>query len=338
MTASSSSSERANALICSHDSRINRSSASCSTREILSRRFLAKYLKSSTFEGYSKIIKNILIPEFGTKTISELRRADVRDWCDKQTSSNKRLGNVQSVLRASLQSALDDHLIETNPMYGWTYARQEAPKPTNDIDPFNAEDQKAILDACTEPQHRNLFQFAFWSGLRTSELVALEWGDVDWVNGIVHIRRAKTQAAENAENPKTKRGLRDVKLLSPALEALTAQKPHSFLAGTIIFMNPYRNAPWEGDYAIRETAWKFILKRAGLRYRNPYQTRHTYASMMLTAGESPLWVANQMGHADTSMIFRNYGRWIANKAIDSGQKAVEMFAEKKSNQLINVSF
>jgi integrase len=296
-----------------------------------------KHLKSSTFEGYSKIVRNILIPEFGMKSLSELRRADVRDWCDKQTSSNKRLGNVQSVIRASLQAALDDELIEKNPLLDWTYSKQEAPKSIDHVEPFNADDQKLILDACTERQHRNLFQFAFWTGLRTSELVALEWGDIDWVDGTIRIERAKTQAAKQAETPKTARGVRDVKLLSPALEALNSQKAYSFLAGGVIFMNPYSNAPWEGDYAIRETAWKSILRRAGLRYRNPYQTRHTYASMMLTAGESPIWLAEQMGHSNTLMIFKVYARWIRKKSDDTGQKAVEMFGEKNLTQKINVS-
>jgi integrase len=295
-----------------------------------------KHLKSSTHDGYRKIVFHTLIPEFGRIALTDLRRADVRDWCDKQESGNKRLGNVQSVLRAALQAALDDDLIEINPLYGWRYARQEAPKPTDDIDPFSTEDQTALLNACRDHQHRNLFQFAFWTGMRTSELVALEWGDIDWTRCIVRVTRAKTQAAEVAESPKTRRGTRDVKLLAPALEALTAQKAYSFLAGGIVFFNPLHGKQWDGDAAIRESAWRPALRLAGLRYRNPYQTRHTYASMMLTAGESPIWLAQQMGHSDTAMIFRNYGRWIETTNADSGSKAVAMFAQvpteaKKAN-------
>lgn len=286
-----------------------------------------KHLKSSTFDDYDKIVSNTLIPNFGRKNLSEIRRADVRDWCDTQTCGNKRLGNIQSVFRIALQSALDDDLIQSNPLYGWKYVRVEAPKPVDDIDPFDAEDQIAILNACRDPQHRYLFQFAFWTGLRTSELVALKWGDIDWKRKLVRISRAKTQAAEEAETPKTRRGARDVKLLSPALEALIAQKAHSFLLeGGFVFLNPLHGEPWEGDQAIRKSAWSPALKKSGVRYRNPYQTRHTYASMMLTAGESPIWVSNQMGHSDTAMIFRNYGRWITTKDADSGQKAVDMFS------------
>lgn len=285
-----------------------------------------KHLKSSTYDDYRKTVENILIPEFGCTHLPDFKRPTMRDWCDKQTCGNKRLSNVQSVLRIALQAAMDDDLIEANPLYGWRYERKEAPKPVDDIDPFDTSEQTAILNACRDPQHRNLFQFAFWTGLRTSELCALQWGDIDWRRGIVRISRAKTQAATEAETPKTRRGTRDIKLLAPALAALTAQKAHTFLAGEIIFLNPLHGTPWEGDQAIRSSAWSPAIKRSGVRYRNPYQTRHTYASMMLSAGESPIWLAQQMGHSDTAMIFRHYGRWIETADADSGQKAVAMFS------------
>jgi integrase len=71
------------------------------------------------------------------------------------------------------------------------------------------------------------------------------------------------------------------------------------------------------------------MKLAKVKYRNPYQTRHTYASMMLTAGESDRWVAAQMGHTDTGMINRIYGKWIVDAQPDAGSKAVELFAKKQ---------
>ncbi|HEX7647118.1 MAG TPA: tyrosine-type recombinase/integrase, partial [Noviherbaspirillum sp.] len=65
--------------------------------------------------------------------------------------------------------------------------------------------------------------------------------------------------------------------------------------------------------------WQRILKKAGVRYRNPYQTRHTYASTLLSANENPWWVAKQMGHVDVEMVFRHYGRWIPSKRGDQYQ-------------------
>lgn len=286
-----------------------------------------QHLKASTWDDYRKIVFHTLIPAFGATHLAEIKRADIRAWCEKQAVSNKRLANVQSVLRAALQAAVDDELIEQNPLYGWKFRRKEAPKPEDDVDPFSADEQTAILEHCRDPQHRNLFRFAFWTGLRTSELVALEWGDIDWLRGTMRISRAMTQVADAAEGTKTRKGTRDVKLLAPALQALEAQKAHSLLANGAVFLNPRTGQPWAGDQPIRHGAWTPALRLAGVRYRRPYQTRHTYASMMLTAGESPVWLAQQMGHSDLTMIARTYGRWITDAAPDAGNKAVALFSQ-----------
>lgn len=67
--------------------------------------------------------------------------------------------------------------------------------------------------------------------------------------------------------------------------------------------------------------WQTVLRKAGIRYRNPYQTRHTYASLLLSVGENPMWVASQMGHADWGMIRKRYGRWIPSVDLEVGEKA-----------------
>ncbi|MFF6745824.1 site-specific integrase, partial [Pseudomonas aeruginosa] len=75
-----------------------------------------------------------------------------------------------------------------------------------------------------------------------------------------------------------------------------------------------------------KTLWVYALKKASVRYRRPYQTRHTYASMMLSAGEHPMWVAQQMGHSDWTMIARVYGRWMPGANEQAGVKAEAIFA------------
>lgn len=284
-------------------------------------------LKASTWSGYSKIISAVN-QQFGDVILSNLKRTDVRDWLETKNVSNKRLVNIQSALRAALQDAVMDELIETNPLAKWVYKRRDEIKHDDDVDPFTIEEQATILAQLTG-QKRCLILFAFWTGLRTSELIALEWGDVDWRRGIVRVSRARTQAATKAEIPKTKSSLREVKLLPPALEALLEQKQHTYLANREIFLNPYTNAPWGGDQQIRQGIWIPALRRAGVRYRRPYQTRHTYASRMLTAGESPMWVAQQLGHADWGMIRSVYGKFIPDMQPDAGMKAVGMFSETK---------
>jgi len=124
----------------------------------------------------------------------------------------------------------------------------------------------------------------------------------------------------------TSAGRREVKLLGPALQALRAQKPFTFVQGKEIFQNPRTGERWTGDKCIRQSMWQPALRRAGVRYRKPYQTRHSYASMMLIAGEHVMWVAKQMGHTDWSLTAKRYSRWIAPDMPDAGTKAEKKWA------------
>lgn len=232
-------------------------------------------------------------------------------------------------MRSALQDAADDELIDANPLAGYTYARAERPadgQHDDEIDPLSPAEQAAVLDKLSDG-HRNMIQFALWTGLRTSELIALHWSDIDFVGGYVRVRRALTREAKGiAEFPKTAAGRRDIRLLGPAAEALQTQKALTFLTeddGPIF--KTRSGEQFSGSHQIWRV-WQAALKRAGVRYRNPYQTRHTYASMMLSAGEHPMWVAKQMGHADWTMIARVYGRWMPSADAEAGTRAVEKFA------------
>lgn len=287
-----------------------------------------KHLKSSTYNGYIKIISS-LKPALGDIPLASLKKKDVRTWCETLKCSNKTIGNLISPLRAALQDAVDDELIDINPLTDFRFRLNEAPRES-DVDPFNKDEQAAILSAFSG-QHKNFFQFAFWSGLRTSELVALEWGDIDWIRKTVRVQRAKTQAASEPETTKTTSGMREVKLLPPALSALREQKPYTFLAGNRIFHDDRTGKPWDGDQSIRKL-WTRALHKAGVRYRRPYQTRHTYASMMLSSGESLAWVSNQIGHASVIMTANVYATFIPDSLPDAGNKAVSLFSELKDEK------
>lgn len=282
-------------------------------------------LKASSHHDYSKTIKNIIIPRFGTMLLHALSRNDVRQWITTIECSNKRISNILSPLRAALQDAQHDDLIQTNPLYNWTYKRNEAPNKTSHIDPFTREEQQAIINSATGSIRNQIVTF-FWTGMRTSELIALEWPDIDWKRKKINVNKAITNAGRINETTKTKSGKREIDMLPPVEKALIDQKIHTLLQGGKVFLNPATCTQWTGDQQIRKGYWIPLLKAAGVRYRNPYQTRHTYASMMLSAGENLAWVSNQMGHGDVLITARTYARWIKTDQ-QQGNKALEMFGQ-----------
>jgi len=266
----------------------------------------------STYRCYRKSCNAHLIPEFGSLRARELSPQSIREWIRSRTGTLKSIRNDLTPLRAVLDRALNDDVIDRNPLdkikVSKLVSRRQA-RTDYVVDPFTKDEIKAVLEAAHEydPRIRNLLQFAFYSGLRTSELFGLMWGDVDSRHAVIRVQRAVVE--RKVKETKTKAGIRDVILLPSALDALKDQKQYSFVGRESVFVRPNERGSF-GDYEHLDRPWKHILKRAKVRYRNPYQTRHTYASQLLSGGENPLFVAQQMGHKTTEMIMRHYGRWV----------------------------
>lgn len=287
--------------------------------------FLAQTKKtkeSSTYRGYKKVCEGHLYPTFAKIAIQDLKPVMLRKWIQEFDCTSKTASNILTPLRAIIEQALVDQYITENPLNNIIVSKlldKKTKKSDYKPDPFDIREINAILDTA-EDQLSNLFQFAFFSGLRISELIGLRWQDIDWINGMLRVE--ETIVAKEAKGPKTEAGLRDVLLLPPALAALKAQRAFTFLQDDRVFYNPRTNQPWESSQQLRRIAWTPTLKKAGVRYRNPYQTRHTYASMMLSQGENIMWVSKQLGHVDIEMVMKTYGRWIPDQSAHSGYRPV----------------
>lgn len=260
-------------------------------------------LQKSTLQDYNSVIYYHLIPAFGELTISELTASKVKEWLSILPCSSKRKGNILIPLRQMFDELYHDEFIDKNPLQ----RVKNLPSKTREPEPFTQEEITRILNELTG-QAKNLIQFAFYSGLRTSELIALRWQDVDFENNRIFVTSAYVRG--QLKTTKTKSGKREVTLQPQAKEALLNQQTFTRTQNQTVFHDPDTSQPWRDDQPIRKKVWIPALKRANIKYRNPYQTRHTFASMLLSRGEKPLWVAQQMGHKDWGMIIKVYGRWI----------------------------
>lgn len=257
----------------------------------------------STIRDYTSAIYHHLIPAFGEMAISELTAIKVKEFLADLPCSNKRKSNILIPLRRVFDELYHDEIIDKNPLE----RVKNLPASTREPEPFNADEITKILQEL-KGQEKNLIQFAFYSGLRTSELIALRWQDVDFDKNCIYVRTAKVRG--HLKCTKTKSGKREVTLQPQAKDALLSQNISTGKQSDIVFHDSRTNQPWKDDQAIRKIVWAPTLTKAGIKYRNPYQTRHTFASMLLSRGENPMFVAQQMGHKDWSMIIKVYGRWI----------------------------
>lgn len=294
-----------------------------------------KDLKASTRAVDKRILFNQIVPEFGKLALTDLRWHLIRDWAKSNGWSRKTQNNKLSVLRRALNEAVEQELIHHHPMANKIIRRRRSEADSSaatkaKVDPFSHEERTALMETA-RGQLKNLVQFGFWTGFRVSELFALNWENIDWINSRIFVVGALTQRAENIEETKTDAGERVVHLLPPALSALKAQKEYTFLQGNEVFQNPRTLKRWTGDMALRARHWKTLCRRAGVRYRPPGQMRHTFASMALMAGESPQWVASQMGHTDWTFTARVYYRWIPSDAGDAGARILEKWGNRSTS-------
>lgn len=282
-------------------------------------------LSPSTVRGYQQVCDSHLFSKWGAILITELKPPELRAWIIELDCKIKTLRNILTPLRNVLEQAINDDLIESNPLDRVKLSKivpREALKSDFAADPFSMDEIEAILAAC-QGQERNLFQFAFGSGLRTSELMALEWRHLDWIAGRCAVEQVKVEGVIK-NHPKTDAGMRQVAMTSGAHAALLAQREHTQAAGLWVFQDARYKTAWADDQAVRKR-WMIILRTAGVRYRNPYQTRHTFASTLLSTGSNPLYVAKQMGHEGVEMINRTYGRWIEQGIEPASQERISCF-------------
>ena len=263
----------------------------------------------STLVGYRKIIKNPLQPYFGRYLIGNINSVVIREFIESMGVSAKRMRNCLTILRTMFAMAQEMQLIKVSPLTELDVSRLlrvYGERSEYSAEPFTDNEKELILNSLTG-QLKNIVQFAMWTGLRSSELIALRWQDVDLDSGFIFVNQAKVENI--IKTTKTKSGTRKLIILSKAREALIDQQQYTLALNNWVFHNPNTNEAWSNSTKLGQH-WAEALKKIGIKYRNFYQCRHTYASTLLSNGENVWFVATQMGHVDTEMLIKRYGKWI----------------------------
>lgn len=294
--------------------------------------------RNSTYNAYKRAV-NQLKPFVGKYKFRHLEakviKKMIRHWGHDRGVTLKTIRNYLLPLRAVLDDALNEELIDRNPLDTVKVAklidRKKISSNTKSykVDPFSPEEISAIVariedfygEAC-----RNLFQFGFYQGLRISELFGLKWIDVDWKTNRVRIERAVVERVLQDET-KTAAGEREIDLTNGGHEALIKQKKHSqLLESGFIFVRPDGKGPFV-DYEHSSHMWKRALTKEKIRYRNQNQMRHSFASNKLSGNANIFYMAEQMGHETPEMLMRVYAKWI--KAARDGEQMASEFERKK---------
>lgn len=293
----------------------------------------------TTIDGYLKILNN-MAKYFGNVKLSSITQRDIKRWIKSQDGVlRKTISNRYSVLKMLIEQALDDEVIDENPLtnipFNTIIKRMNLPRRVNRIHPFNEDERSEILEAADDSQ---LFVFTFWfeTGLRSNEIIAIKITDINFETLTLSISRGKVYGVKDfkidAQNnikvkrgvivkcPKTEAGVRDIQISNTALDVAKKQiellqsncknlvnNPEGYL-----FVNPKTSKPWSSDKQIR-TYWYSLIDKTDIERRYPYQIRHTFGSMGVKNKRDLGSIAQDMGHETLEPLINNYCKGISKK-------------------------
>jgi integrase len=181
-----------------------------------------------------------------------------------------------------------------------------------DVDPFTIEERDEVIAGFRRyaSNYVNYVICGFWTGWRPNEACALKWRRVDFQNQKILIREGRDLGRTGI--PKSAGSIRNVDMLPPVKEALVGQNALSWLPGDYVFLGD-KQQPLNQEI-FRQKSWEPVLKRVGVRYRPPlpYQMRHTFATLAISARENINWVARMLGHKSPVITLERYNRFVPN--------------------------
>ncbi|OYT90525.1 MAG: integrase [Burkholderiales bacterium PBB3] len=271
-----------------------------------------------------------LIPYFGGKVVGSINKTDVlafraslakvKGRGTKEGLSAKRINEIIGLLRQILNEAADRFEF-TSPMTNIKKLRQQRV----DVDPFSLVDVQRIL-ATVRADYTDYFTTRFFTGMRTGEVHGLKWKYVDFDLRVLRIR--ETFVLGEDDYTKTDGSQRDIQMSQPVFEALKRQFEVTGKVSEYVFCNLTGQPLDNKNFSDR--VWYPLLRHLDLKKRRPYQMRHTAATLWLASGEAPEWIARQLGHTSTEMLFRVYSRYVPNLTRQDGSAMERLLASKLS--------
>ncbi len=272
--------------------------------------------KQSTYRSYADGIRLHLNPHLGDRWLHKITAGHIQEIVSKKITddelSPKSVGNLLIILKRMLHHAVLWGYLRRNPAALVQKPRVER----EEMEVLNPEEVRLFLQH-VRTKHYAFFLTAVLTGLRRGELLALQWGDIDWRSSQIVVRRSLYRG--QFVSPKTTYSCRRVVMSSTLREAL---EQHRLIAirsqDDLVFCNE-NGKPLDPDDLIKREFFP-ALDRAGLRRIRFHDLRHTYASLLIAQGENIKFIQHQLGHASATTTLDRYGHLMSGGATEAADR------------------
>lgn len=287
--------------------------------------FLPVYLESavaeSTAASYANNFKTHINPALGALRLNEIGHDQMEKFVSDLVKKKLAKATIQTIVKdfcTLCNHARKRKLIIDNPASGLSQLYSQAKAKHEVIEPLTRKEVPLFLAAVRQnaPQHHALFFTSVHTGLRQGELAGLQTGDIDIHGKYLVVQRSIDRVHRKVVPTKTKR-IRRVDLSDELLNVLREhmrQQAEQWLAehkddGKLQpeWLFPNQEGSWPDMANIADRHFHRCMKKAGLHRRRPYDMRHSFASLLLTAGAPIAYVSEQMGHQNIQLTVKLYG-------------------------------
>ena len=280
--------------------------------------WLNHYVKTSskqrTFERYCQTANGHIIPTLGDYELTELSPIILQRFIsDLLVNGNKRTGkglspnfvkSVISVLQNSLKTA---HILGLISEY--TADKIKRPKIVEkQVECFSVAEQKKIEQYVLESKKPKLkgIIVCLYTGLRIGELLALNWKDIDFLNGRLSVTKTCHDGNVNGKHciivdtPKTENSRRYIPLSKPLLSVLKELKKES--------ASEYVVSDKDAPVFVRsyQRTFELLLKRLDISHKGFHALRHTFATRAIECGMDVKSLSEILGHKNATITLNRY--------------------------------
>ena len=324
--------------------------------------------KPRTLEHYKSLFTHHVYPALGALALADVSRERLRTLLADRAANGREsrakgkvkskdhgkpaplsratLANIVIPLRAMLNAAVDDGKIAVNPAVRLgRFSRGLNEHEARKVEALTVDELARVLAIATKlyAEYTDFLHVLGWTGLRLGEACALQWQDVDLAGRFLEVRRTvgvrarrllvgapKSGQARRVDLPGTLASqLAERQSVHAAEAALAGREPSAW-----VFPSPTDPAKPLNAEHLRFKVWYRVLQRAKLRGVRLHDLRHTYASLLLQAGEPIGYVKQQLGHSSIQVTVDRYGHFVPG----ANRSAVDRLAAKTDPAVSDFDF
>lgn len=263
--------------------------------------------KPSVLASYEAALNRRVLPAIGARRLEDITTGQLQRLVDrwgKEGLSGSTIRNALMPIRVVYRRAVRRGVVAVNPASGL-----ELPAPARRRERIASPLEVAALLDALAPADRALWSVAFYAGLRSGEIQALRWIDVDLAAGRIHVRRSWDPGTRTFVAPKSRAGARTVPMAGALRDELVGHRMRTGREGEQLVFGRTPEIPQANANILARA--RRTWERAGLAPFGLHEARHSAVSLWIAAGVNIRQIATYAGHGSTSFSLDRYGHLLA---------------------------